>query len=191
MLNISKNKCIGCGICEKECPAEAVKVNLKMGIAILDDNNCKNCGLCIQNCPQNAIKTLNEELKIAIGTDDNKTIKANDHVGMSKYFKILKIVKHDFYLVETRENAKYKEDESKKHGDPGKAKATASALKNVDVLVGKMMGPNIQRLKNKFVPVIIREESIKEGLKTIGNYINEVVEEKEKPGQERHGLVLN
>ncbi len=46
-------------------------------------------------------------------------------------------------LIETRNNAKYSEDETMTHGDPGKAKATASVLGGVDVIVGKMMGPNI------------------------------------------------
>jgi predicted Fe-Mo cluster-binding NifX family protein len=166
-------------------------VDIVKGIAVINNNTCTNCGLCIENCPQDAIRNIIEEFTIAIGTDDKIKIKANDHVGMSRHFQIWKYSNNNFTLDETRENAKYIEDETKLHGDPGKAKATASVLKNVDVLVGKMMGPNIERLKHKFVPAIIRAETIQDGLEIIKNNINEIAEEKEKEGLNRHGIVLN
>ena len=45
-------------------------------------------------------------------------------------------------------------------------RAATSVLKDVDVLVGKMLGPNIKRLKNKFVAVIIREPEIEKAERT-------------------------
>lgn len=188
MMNVSKNKCIGCGICEDECPVGAVFVDKKMGTAVIIEEKCTNCCLCTENCPQNAIKSLKGELVFAIGTDDGKTIKPDDHVGMSKYFQIWEYSDRKIELIETRENAKYKEDETRVHGDPGKAKATASVLKDVDVLLGKMIGPNINRLKVKFLPVIIREPEIKKALNIIMENINEIFEEKEKT--DRMGLIL-
>jgi len=50
-----------------------------------------------------------------------------------------------------RENVKYKEDETLKHGGPGKAKATSSAVGDADVIIGKKMGPNIVRLLKRYV----------------------------------------
>jgi len=188
MINISKNRCVGCGICESKCPAGAISVDYKKGIALIDKNKCTLCGLCLENCPQNAIKDIKEELTMAIGTDDEETIKSDDHVGMSKYFLIWKYLEGSLIFQEKRENAKYKEDESRIHGDPGKAKATASVLKDVDVLVGKMFGPNIERLRNKLICVVIRESGIEEATEIIKENINEIVEEKNK--KERKGIVL-
>ncbi len=90
MINISKNRCIGCGICESNCVVEAVSVNKKLGIAEIYRDKCTNCGLCIENYPQNAIKDIKEECIFAFGTDNKKEIKSDGHVGMSKYFQIWK-----------------------------------------------------------------------------------------------------
>ena len=188
MMNVSKNKCVGCGICESDCPVGAVFVDVKMGIAAFDRDKCINCGLCIENCPQDAIRDITEELTVAIGTDDKKIIKSDDHVGMSKYFQVWRYFNGELTFKETRENSKYVEDETRIHGDPKKAESMTHVLKNIDVLVGKIMGPNIKRLKNKFVTVVIREPEIEKSLEIIKENINEIVEEKEKT--ERKGLIL-
>ena len=188
MLNISKNKCVGCGICESECPVKAISVDIRKGLAIIDKNRCIDCKLCIKKCPQNAIKEITKELLFAIGTDDEKRIKSDDHFGMSGFFQVWKYSNGELNFIEKRENSKYKEDEERIHGDPGKAKATASVLKDIDVLVGKMMGPNIGRLKNQFVCVIIRESIIEQGIKIIKENINEIIEEEDK--KERMGIIL-
>ncbi len=188
MMNISKNKCVGCGICENECPKDSISVDLKKGIAVFDRDRCINCGICLKSCLQSAIKEIIGNLVIAIGTDNEKIIKPDEHFGMSKYFQVWNYSNGEIFLKETRENAKYEEDETITHGDPSKAKATASVLTGVDVLAGKMMGPNIDRLKKKFVPVIIREPDIKKSLEIIKENINEIFEEKEKT--DRRGIIL-
>ena len=45
--------CIGCGICAKNCPVEAVKV--ENNIAHIDPEKCTNCGICAQKCPVKVI----------------------------------------------------------------------------------------------------------------------------------------
>lgn len=187
MFNISKNKCVGCELCRNVCPNQ-IELDKEKSRAIIVKQDSECLTKAIKVCPQNAIKEINGELIIAIGTDDNETIKSDDHIGMSKYFQIWKYFEGNLDFIETRENAKYKEDENKTHGDLGKAKATVSALGGVDILVGKMLGPNITRLKKKFVPVIVREPQIKEAKEIIKNNINEIAEEKEK--EDRRGLVL-
>ena len=49
-FNIDKKKCIGCGLCKKNCPAEAVSGETKKPHAI-DKNKCIKCGICYQICP--------------------------------------------------------------------------------------------------------------------------------------------
>lgn len=45
--------CIGCGICVKNCPAEAVKV--EDFCAVIDQEKCTGCGICAEKCPKKAI----------------------------------------------------------------------------------------------------------------------------------------
>jgi len=192
MLFINQKKCIGCGVCQKKCPTGAIKVNKNTGLAVIDKDKCINCGLCLQNCPQKAIWDIKGEFTIALGTDDQKTIKSKEHVGMSEYFQIWQYwpEKNKLEFVENRPNKKYQESQETVHGDPGKAEATATALKGVDILIGKMIGPNVKRLKFKFIPVVVRETAIKQALEIIKNNFAEIFEAQQKPGELRRGLVL-
>lgn len=45
--------CIGCKLCEKNCPADAVHV--KDNIAYIDQEKCTGCGICKEKCPKKII----------------------------------------------------------------------------------------------------------------------------------------
>ena len=45
--------CIGCGICEKNCPKDAIHV--ENNLASIDYDKCINCGICVSKCPTGAI----------------------------------------------------------------------------------------------------------------------------------------
>jgi len=129
------------------------------------------------------------ELLIALGTDDGKNLKGDDHVGMSKYFDVYKFSPGKEEFIERRRNVKFKEDRSIKHGDPMKARATASVLKNVDVLVGRRFGPNLPRLLKRFVCIIVRTDTINNTMRILRNNIDKIMEEKNK-GERRKHIVL-
>jgi len=53
MININFEKCIGCGLCAKDCQCNDIKI--KNGKAYPLNKLCLNCGHCIAICPQNAV----------------------------------------------------------------------------------------------------------------------------------------
>ena len=128
------------------------------------------------------------DLLIAFGTDDGESLN-NDHVGMAKCFYVYAFTEGKEELVEKRENVEFKEDESIKHGDPKKAKATSSVLEGVDVLVGKKFGPNLPRLLKRFVCVVARTDSIANAVEVVHNNIDTILEQKGS-GADRGHIVL-
>ena len=48
--------CIGCGICQKTCTAEAIKVT--DNCAVINEDLCLSCGMCVVKCPRHAIYDL-------------------------------------------------------------------------------------------------------------------------------------
>jgi len=125
---------------------------------------------------------------VAFGTDDGENLN-NDHVGMAKYFYVYEFSSSQEQLVERRENVRFEGDETMKHGDPEKAKATSSVLKGVDVLVGKKFGPNLPRLLRKFVCVLVRTSNLTSAIGAILNNMDRIAEEKGKE-QDRKHIVL-
>ena len=128
------------------------------------------------------------ELLVAFATDDGNTFN-DDHFGMAQLFHIYKFSKGKEEFIEARKNARYQEDESLKHGDPAKAKAVSSVLKDIDVIVGKKMGPNIVRLLIKYVCIVIKTTAINDAIAHIHKNMKKIMEEKGK-GQDRRHIVL-
>jgi phytoene dehydrogenase-like protein/NAD-dependent dihydropyrimidine dehydrogenase PreA subunit len=59
-MEISRDRCTGCGYCLLSCPTEAISSN---GWASIDSEKCTECGICAAVCPNDAIlsDTLPEE----------------------------------------------------------------------------------------------------------------------------------
>ena len=53
-LEIDPVKCIGCGICKRGCPVEAISGTVKQP-HVIDKTKCTKCGVCIEKCKFNAI----------------------------------------------------------------------------------------------------------------------------------------
>ena len=53
-LQLSKEKCTGCGICVTVCPHAVFAVDNGKA-KIVDRDNCMECGACARNCPVAAV----------------------------------------------------------------------------------------------------------------------------------------
>lgn len=58
---ISRKRCVGCGMCVKNC--NNAGVNVVDGKAVIDEAHCVGCGYCIAYCPKDAIMTKWDEAK--------------------------------------------------------------------------------------------------------------------------------
>jgi heterodisulfide reductase subunit A len=54
---VDETKCVGCGICIKLCPYDAIS-KTDAGLAHVREVVCKGCGLCGASCPERAITIL-------------------------------------------------------------------------------------------------------------------------------------
>ncbi len=117
-------------------------------------------------------------IKLACGTD-NETEFTNGHFGSSKYFLIydFDLETKDLRFLKRIENSTQEEE---KHGAIKKAKSVSELLKNVFVLVAFRYGPNIIRIKKRFVPIISREKNIEKTLNKVKLFSNKIKSEIEK-----------
>jgi ferredoxin len=68
---VSKERCIGCGICVEKCPADAIF--MKEGKAEIDMEKCIRCGKCHEFCPQNAVRHDSEKIPQEVKENIEKT----------------------------------------------------------------------------------------------------------------------
>lgn len=55
MVEVNKEKCLGCGVCASVCPVEAITLSNSAEYAIINHDLCMECFTCIETCPQEAI----------------------------------------------------------------------------------------------------------------------------------------
>ena len=55
MVEVDKEKCIGCGVCVTVCPVGAISLSEGEEYAIIDHDQCIECFTGIETCPQESI----------------------------------------------------------------------------------------------------------------------------------------
>lgn len=129
-----------------------------------------------------------QKLKVAFATDDGKTF-MDRHFGDAEYYHVYEIDENNSELINIIKNTT--EEEEDIHADPKKAGSIAKLLKqeNVQIVVSKIFGPNIIRIKKKFVCILIKENSIDNSIVIIKSNLLSIIIEWEK-GENRQHLSL-
>ena len=55
MMNVNSEKCVGCGLCVKDCFPKCIEI--VDGKAKINNVTCMKCGHCIAVCPKGAVST--------------------------------------------------------------------------------------------------------------------------------------
>lgn len=127
------------------------------------------------------------KLRVAFATDDGKTFIAR-HFGDADYYHVYEIEGNEAKHISVIKNTPGEEDV---HADPKKAKGITQLLKSegVSVAVAKVFGPNIKRIKQLFVCIVTKENTIKSAVNNIIADKDRIEHEWEK-GKEREHLVF-
>ena len=57
--------CLGFGTCVKVCTFDAI--NIRNGVAVVDNNKCVACGTCVAECPRSIIALMPKKSKVHVG----------------------------------------------------------------------------------------------------------------------------
>lgn len=111
------------------------------------------------------------------------------HFGDARFFDIYEFDENQTSFVKRIKNTVDEEEDI--HADPEKARGISTLLldEKVTVVVSKIFGPNIKRIKKKFVCIVVRDDEIDIGLKKICDNIEKIYTEWEKGKQRKHLLL--
>lgn len=133
MMNIKKEKCIGCGLCVNDCFIKDIE--LIDGKANMKNIACFKCGHCIAICPKNAVST--DEYNMEEVKEYNKDDFTIDSDQLLNFIKFRRTIRHF-------KNKDVENDKLVKIIDAGRFTQTASNSQNVSYIVVK---EDIDKLK--------------------------------------------
>ena len=70
VIKIDRERCIGCGMCKKDCAAHNIEMRHGMPYVITDD--CIQCGHCVAVCPKEAISIGGYEEALPVQTKETR-----------------------------------------------------------------------------------------------------------------------
>ena len=104
-------------------------------------------------------------MKVAFATDNGKSF-INRHFGDSNYYYIYEMSSSGVEFIKKIENTT-EEDNEEIHADPIKAKGVTQMLKTegIEVVIAKIFGPNIKRIRKNFVCILMNDNDISDSIK--------------------------
>ena len=125
------------------------------------------------------------EFIAALATDDGKTF-VDRHFGDARFYHLYTVGRDGADFLKVVPNTA---PEETGHADPRKAGGIARLLKteNVNVLATRIFGPNLKRVRKKFVCVILDCHAFSEGLDFLSANIDTIAAAWEQ-GEEREYL---
>ncbi|MDA3780632.1 MAG: hypothetical protein PF487_10505 [Bacteroidales bacterium] len=126
-------------------------------------------------------------MKVAFATDNGEKY-VDRHFGDANYYDVYMILESESKFIKRIDNTT-EEDDEEIHADPKKAKGVMDLFKDeeIQIVVSKVFGPNIKRIKKKFVCILMNDDKIQESIKIIQENIASINLECEK-GEERMQL---
>ncbi len=125
----------------------------------------------------------------AFASDDGNYF-SETHFGDAGIYLLYAISNDDIKYLERIDNTSI---EVESHAAPEKAKSVTSLLKKkgVQVLVSRIFGPNIKRVKVHFVAVIVKKQkNIQEALTIVRDNLNAIEREWKQDSSQRKHLIL-
>lgn len=151
MMKVNNEKCIGCGLCVKDCFPNDIKI--VDGKAKISNITCMKCGHCIAVCPKGAVSTDEYNIEdVKEYNEDEFKVEADNLLNFIKFRRTIRQFKEKD--VETEKLLKIIE--------AGRFTQTGSNSQNVSYIVVK---DNIEQLKGMVLEKLkIRGEEILENL---------------------------
>lgn len=69
-----RNACLGQGTCLNVCAFDAIEI--KDGVAFINEDKCMGCGACVGICPRNVIELIPITAKVSVGCSNTENAKS-------------------------------------------------------------------------------------------------------------------
>ena len=129
-----------------------------------------------------------DKIITAFATDDGVSF-MDRHFGDANQYAIHEINPSEAKFIRIISNTTNEDEEV--HADPKKAKNIADLLKkeNVQIVVAKKFGANINKMKKKFACILMNDKQISESIMILQKNFNTIITEWEK-GETRNFINL-
>ena len=126
-------------------------------------------------------------LTIACATDDGKHL-LDRYFGEARYYAIYEVDNEGFHYQTTIENTASDGYDDDVHGDAVKAKHVMMLLSSsgVQAALSRFFGPNVNRIKIRFLSISTTGKTIEDGLQDVVANIAKVTDELNKGPDKKH-----